>query len=83
MAGGELFIAEEIPRLVSEDEAYKNAQANDDPVNARVESDRALSQVMLRLISGDTQLSKEFQDNSIFKQWLASAVFNATYRKSA
>ncbi|SLM92919.1 type I restriction endonuclease subunit R [Brevibacterium yomogidense] len=77
------FITEEIPRLVSEDEAYKNAQANDDPVNARVESDRALSQVMLRLISDDTQLFKEFQDNSSFKQWLASAVFNATYRKSA
>jgi type I restriction enzyme R subunit len=77
------FITEEIPRMVSEDEAYKNAQANDDPVNARVESDRALSQVMLRLISDDTQLFKEFQDNSSFKQWLASAVFNATYRKSA
>lgn len=77
------FITEEIPRLVSEDEAYKNAQANDDPVNARVESDRALSQVMLRLISDDTQLFKEFQDNSSFKHWLAGAVFNATYRKSA
>jgi type I restriction enzyme R subunit len=77
------FITEEIPRMVSEDEAYKNAQANDDPVNARVESDRALSQVMLRLISDDTQLFKEFQDNSSFKQWLASVVFNATYRKSA
>ncbi|OAV77146.1 type I restriction endonuclease subunit R [Dietzia sp. 111N12-1] len=79
----ERFITEEIPRLVSEDEAYKNAQANDDPVNARVESDRALSQVMLRLISDDTQLFKEFQDNSSFKQWLAGAVFDATYRKSA
>ncbi|MFI5436747.1 UvrB domain 3-containing protein [Rhodococcus baikonurensis] len=79
----ERFITEEIPRLVSEDEAYKNAQANDDPVNARVESDRALSQVMLRLISDDTQLFKEFQDNSSFKHWLAGAVFNATYRKSA
>ncbi|AVM65781.1 DEAD/DEAH box helicase [Dietzia sp. oral taxon 368] len=77
------FITEEIPRLVSEDEAYKNAQANDDPVNARVESDRALSQVMLRLISDDTQLFKEFQDNSSFKNWLAGAVFDATYRKSA
>lgn len=79
----ERFITEEIPRLVSEDEAYRNAQANDDPVNARVESDRALSKVMLRLIADDTQLFKEFQDNSSFKHWLAEAVFNATYRKSA
>ncbi|WP_312099793.1 type I restriction endonuclease subunit R [Corynebacterium dentalis] len=79
----ERFITEDIPRRVSEDEAYRNAQANDDPVNARVESDRALSQVMLRLIADDTQLFKEFQDNSSFKRWLAEAVFNATYRKTA
>lgn len=79
----ERFITEEIPRLVSEDEAYQNAQANDDPVNARVESDRALSQVMLRLIADDTQLFKEFQDNNSFKRWLAETVFNRTYRKSA
>ena len=79
----ERFITEEIPRLVSEDEAYKNAQANNDPVNARVESDRALGQVMLRLIADDTQLFKEFQDNESFKRWLADAVFNATYRRSA
>ena len=79
----ERFITEEIPRLVSEDEAYKNAQANNDPVNARVESDRALGQVMLRLIADDTQLFKEFQDNESFKRWLADAVFNSTYRRSA
>ncbi len=79
----ERFITEEIPRLVAEDEAYRNAQANDDPVNARVESDRALSQVMLRLIADDTQLFKEFQDNGSFKQWLAEVVFKATYRKGA
>ncbi|MGJ9372244.1 type I restriction endonuclease subunit R [Nesterenkonia sp. CF4.4] len=79
----ERFITEEIPRLVAEDESYKNAQANDDPVNARVESDRALSQAMLRLIADDTQLFKEYQDNSSFKRWLADWVFGATYRKSA
>ena len=79
----ERFITEEIPRLVSEDEAYKNAQANSDPANARVESDRALGQVMLRLIADDTQLFKEFQDNESFKRWLADSVFNATYRRSA
>ena len=77
------FITEEIPRLVSEDEAYRNAQTNNDPVNARVESDRALSQVLLRLIADDTQLFKEFQDNISFKRWLAETVFTATYRKSA
>ena len=76
-------IAEEIPRLVAEDEAYRNAQANGDPVNARVESNKALAKAMLSLIADETQLFKEFQDNESFKSWLEDAVFNATYLKDA
>ncbi|QUY63095.1 type I restriction endonuclease subunit R [Gulosibacter molinativorax] len=60
-------ITEEIPRLVSQDEAYRNAQANNDPTNARVESDRALSKAMFSLIADETQLFKAFQDNESFK----------------
>lgn len=76
-------ITEEIPRLVSQDEAYRNAQANNDPTNARVESDRALSKAMFSLIADETQLFKAFQDNESFKHWLEEAVFRATYKKSA
>ncbi len=76
-------ITEEIPRLVAEDEAYRNAQANDDPVNARVEMNRALGKAMLGLISDETQLFKAFQDNESFKHWLEEAVFKATYRTNA
>jgi len=76
-------ITEEIPRLVAEDEAYRNAQANSDPVNARVEMNRALGRAMLGLISDETQLFKAFQDNESFKHWLEEAVFKATYRKDA
>lgn len=76
-------IVEEIPRLVAEDEAYQNAQANNDPANARVESNRALSKAMLSLIVDETQLFKAFQDNESFKRWLEEAVFKATYRKGA
>lgn len=76
-------IAEEIPRLVAEDEAYRNAQANGDPVNARVESNKALAKAMLSLIADETQLFKAFQDNESFKSWLEDAVFNATYLRGA
>lgn len=76
-------IAEEIPRLVAEDEAYRNAQANGDPVNARVESNKALAKAMLSLIADETQLFKAFQDNESFKTWLEDAVFNATYLRDA
>lgn len=76
-------ITEEIPRLVAEDEAYRNAQANGDPVNARVESNKALQKAMLSLIADETQLFKAFQDNESFKSWLENAVFNATYLRDA
>lgn len=76
-------ITEEIPRIVAEDEAYRHAQANDDPVNARVEMNRALSNAMFGLISDETQLFKAFQDNDSFKRWLEEAVFKATYQKKA
>ena len=48
------LITEEIPRKVAEDEAYQNAQKNNDPANARVEHDRALGRVMMALFSRTT-----------------------------
>lgn len=77
------LITEEIPRKVAEDAAYQNAKKNNDPGNARVEHDRALSRVMLALVSDDTELFKQFSDNEGFKRWLSDAVFRSTYRDSA
>lgn len=77
------LIIEEIPRKVAEDEAYQNAKKNNDPANARVEHDRALSRVMLALVSDDTELFKQFSDNEGFKRWLSDAVFRSTYEQSA
>lgn len=73
----------DVNKLDAEDEAYRNVQANEDPVNARVESERALSKVTFRLIADVTQLFKEIQDNNSFKHWLAKAVFDVTYRMGA
>ena len=77
------LITEEIPRKVAEDEAYQNAKKNNDPVNARVEHDRALARAMLALVSDDTELFKQFSDNEGFKRWLSDAVFRSTYDESA
>ena len=52
-------IAEEIPRIVAEDEAYRNAQANGDPVNARVEQQGALAMLSLIAETGYSRLSKK------------------------
>ena len=71
-------ITEEIPQHVAADEAYQNAQRNDDPANARIELDKALGRVMISMMRDETQLFKQFSDNESFKKWLADAVFNAT-----
>lgn len=76
-------ITVEIPQKVAADAAYQNAQANNDPENARIELDKALGRVMISMMKDETQLFKQFMDNASFKNWLADVIFNATYRKAA
>ncbi|MDQ3150421.1 MAG: DEAD/DEAH box helicase family protein, partial [Actinomycetota bacterium] len=77
------LITEDVPRRVAADEAYQNAQRNNDPQNARIEHDRALGRVMMDLLKDDTELFKQFSDNEGFRRWLSDAVFHSTYGKSA
>ncbi len=69
----------EIPAMVSRDERYQNAMRNSDRQNARLESERALQQVILAIMSDNIELYRQFQDNQSFKRWLSDAVFNLTY----
>lgn len=69
----------EIPAMVSKDEKYKNAMRNSDRQNARMESERALQQVIFAIMSDNMELFKQFQDNPSFKKWLSDMVFNLTY----
>ena len=72
-------IAEEIPERVASDEAYRNAMANSDKQNARIEHDKALQRIVTELVMDHTELFKQFSDNESFKKWLADTVFFATY----
>jgi type I restriction enzyme, R subunit len=74
------LITEEIPERVAADDAYKNAQANSDRQNARIEHDAALGRVMTSLIKDDTELFKQFSDNESFRRWLLDTVFAITYQ---
>ena len=74
------LITEEIPLRVAADEAYQNAQQNSDKQNARIELDQALRTVIVGLMKDDTQLFKQFSDNTDFRRWLSNAVFGATYK---
>lgn len=76
------LITEEIPERVSADEAYQNAQQNSDKQNARIELDKALKSVIVGLMKDDTQLFKQFSDNTDFRRWLTDTVFSSTYKAS-
>lgn len=76
-------IAEEIPAKVAADKAYQNAMKNPDKQNARIEHDRALQRVLVELLFDHTELFKQFQDNPVFKKWLADTTFAATYNQGA
>ena len=68
-----------IPDMVAKDERYKNAMKNSDRQNARMESERALQQVIFSIMADNMELFKQFQDNPSFKKWLSDMVFNMTY----
>ena len=70
-----------IPAMVSRDEKYQNAMKNSDEQSARLESERALQQVIFAIMADNMELFKQFQDNPSFKKWLSDFVFHLTYNK--
>ena len=68
----------EIPAMVSRDEKYRNAMKNSDEQSARLESERALQQVIFAIMADNMELFKQFQDNPSFKKWLSDLVFTTT-----
>jgi type I restriction enzyme, R subunit len=74
------MIAEEIPAKVAADQAYRNAQANSDRQNARIEHDKALGRVMNGFLKDDTELFRQFSDNESFRKYVLETVFALTYR---
>jgi|SRR6185312_4368172 len=75
------LVSEEIPAKVAEDTACRNAQANSDKQNARIEHDKALGRVMNGFLKDDTELFKQFSDNESFRKWLLETVFALTYQQ--
>ncbi len=72
-------IIEELPAKVAEDQAYKNAMANSDKQNARIEHDKALERAMNELLYDHTELFKQFSDNESFRRWVTEMSFAMTY----
>ena len=66
---------------MSEDPAFRNAKANSDRQNARIEHDKALGRVIVSLMQDDTELFKQFSDNDAFRRWMTDTVFGLTYEQ--
>ena len=57
----------------------QKVNVNSDEQSARLESERALQQVIFAIMADNMELFKQFQDNPSFKKWLSDLVFNLTY----
>lgn len=71
----------EIPAMVSKDEKYQNAMKNSDEESAKLESERALQQVIFAIMADNMEIFKQYQDNPSFRKWLSNLVFSLTYNK--
>jgi type I restriction enzyme R subunit len=72
-------INEDLPAMVSSNTAYKNAMANSDRPNAKIEHDKALAGAITAMISDGAELFKQFNDNPDFNRWLSEMMFRRTY----
>ena len=75
----ERVIAVELPAKVAKVKAYRNAMANSDKQNARVEHDKALEQAITDYVADPIELFKQYSDNESFRTWLSEMIFAATY----
>ncbi|MCY4284649.1 MAG: hypothetical protein OXC65_04810 [Thiotrichales bacterium] len=76
------LITETIPARVASDTAFRNARANSDRENARIEHDRALLRVMTAVMKDDTELFRQFMDNRSFKRWMTDTVFTLAFERA-
>ena len=74
---------EKIPSRVSVNTAYRNAVANADSENARIEHDKALEAVLVGMLRCSDELYKMFSEDKTFQHWLRNYSFDETYRKAS
>ncbi len=68
--------------MLTQDPALRNAMANSDRQNAKIEHDKTLERLIRGLLADQTELYKQFYDNESFRQRLSAKLFAITYRSS-
>lgn len=72
----ELVITRKIPTLLSLDKAYQNARKYSDAENARIEGELAIKRAISSVLADHIQLFHQFTENSQFRVWVSSVVFD-------
>ena len=74
-------IAEDLPAMVAADRAFQNAVAHSDLQNTKIEHQAALEKAVTSLVTTNTELFREFNDNPAFRDWLTEVNFTDTYEQ--
>ena len=76
------LITQDLPAVVRGDESFRNAQANSDGQNVRIEHDNALKRAVNGTIEDDMQFFKRFSDDESFRRWVEENTFRLVSSKA-
>lgn len=69
-----------LPDMVARNEKVVNAIRNSGEQNAKMESDKALMNVIISIMNDHMELFKQYNSNKQFQKWLADSVFKTVYK---
>ena len=74
-------IAADLPAMVAADRAFQNAVIHSDLQNAKIEHQVVLQDAVTSLVTTNTELFREFNDNPAFRDWLTEVNFTDAYEQ--
>lgn len=70
-----------LPERLARNESFANAVRRSDKQNAEIESNNALFQIVVDLLSEKTEFARNYLDNPQFKAFVDQRVFNSAYER--
>ena len=71
-----------MPERLAANENFSNAVRRSDEQNAEIESNNALFQIVVGLLSEKTEFARNYIDNPQFQAFINQRVFNQAYAKA-
>ena len=74
-------IAEDLPAMVAANRAFQGAVIHSDLQNAKIEHQVVLQDAVTSMVTTNTELFREFNDNPAFRDWLTEVNFTDAYEQ--